>query len=103
MVLGTPTGVVGSIAHTAQVFDLLAGRTQAEVVAVLSPEPFHGADSHAVAVHVHAEMVGHLERDEADADLDAINDAIARHGLATVRARLHLVDGHPSVVIEPPL
>ncbi len=101
MTLGTPTGVVGSIAHAAQVSDLLADRTHAEVVAVLSPEPFHGADSHAVAVHVQGEMVGHLERDEADADLGAINDAIARHGLATVRARLQLVDGHPSVMIEP--
>ena len=85
MTLGTPTGVVGSIAHAAQVTELLSGRPHAEVVAVLNPEPFHGADSHAVAVHVQGEMVGHLERDDADADLGAINEAITRHGLATVQ------------------
>jgi len=101
MTLGALTAVVGSIAHTAQVSELLDGRSLAEVIAVLNPEPFNGADAHAVAVHVNGQMVGHLARGEAETDIDSITDAIARHGLATVRAQLQVVDGVPSAVIEP--
>ena len=100
MRLGSTTEVVGSVVHDEQVRELLASSALRDVVAVLQPEPFNHADSHAVAVYVEGQLVGHLPRATAHAQFDFIADTMGRSGLATVRASLR-AGVRPSVVIEP--